>query len=64
MDWADGLLASALIRSDLGRRCVIKTDVRIRITSSGQEVLLDLTNPGHVVFETTPGAVYRVEVIH
>jgi len=62
-DWSDGKLASAILRSDLGRKCRIRTDARVRITSSGQEVALDLTNRGHIMFDTTPGAVYRVEVL-
>jgi len=63
IDWSDGTLVSAVLRSDLGGRCVIKSDTRVRITSSGQEVAPDLSHPGHIVFETTPGAVYRVEVL-
>ena len=63
LDWSDGMLASAVLRSDLGRRCVIRTDARVRVTSSGQEVALDLTNPSYIMFETTSGAAYRVEVL-
>jgi len=61
--WSDGMLASAVLRSDLGRKCVIRTDARVRVTSSGQEVALDLTNSGYIMFETTSGAIYRVEVL-
>ena len=59
--YCDGMLASAVVRSKLGKRCVIKTDARVRITSSGQEVALDFANRGQIGFDTTPGAVYRVE---
>ena len=63
LDWSDGKLSSARLRSDLGRKCRIRTDARVRITSSDQEVALDLTNRGHILFDTTPGAVYYVEVV-
>ena len=63
IDWSDGALESAVLRSDLGNRCVIKTDHRVRITSSNQEVAMDVTDRVHVSFETTPGAVYRIDVL-
>ncbi len=63
MEWADGALKSAVIRSDLGKTCVIQTYQQIRITSSGQEVAMDFPDRDHIVFETTPGAEYRIEFL-
>ena len=61
IDWSDGALESAVLRSDLGNRCVIKTDQRVRITSRGREVAPDIADGDHISFETSPGAVYRIE---
>ena len=63
IDWSNGALDSAVVRSDLGNRCVIDSDRRVRITSSGQEVAVDSTDSDHISFETTPGALYRLEVL-
>ncbi len=61
LNWSDGALESAILRSDLGNKCVIRTDKRVRITSAGQVVAVDLPDRDHVVFETTPGANYRIK---
>jgi hypothetical protein len=41
---------------------VIRTDKRVRVTSAGQMVAVDLPDHDHVIFETTPGATYRIEI--
>jgi alpha-L-fucosidase 2 len=63
LDWSDGALESAVLLSDLGNKCLIRTDKRVRITSSGQVVAMDFPDRDHIVFETTPGAVYRIEFL-
>ncbi len=63
IDWSDGKLVSASLRSDLGKTCVIKTSRRVRITSSGQDVATNAAGGDQLIFETTPGAVYRIEVL-
>ena len=54
-------MESAAVRSDLGNQCVIRTDRRVRITSAGKVVAVDSPDRDHVHFETTPGAIYRIE---
>jgi alpha-L-fucosidase 2 len=61
LDWSNGALESAVLRSDLGNKCVIRTDKRVRITTAGQVVAVDMPDGDHVTFETTPGAAYRIE---
>jgi alpha-L-fucosidase 2 len=63
IDWSDGALDSAVLRSDLGNTCVIRIDKRVRITSSGQVVALDFPDRDHISFETSPGAVYLIELL-
>jgi alpha-L-fucosidase 2 len=63
LSWSDGRLDSAVLRSDLGRRCLIATDERIQVTSSGKEVNIDVSENGQISFETTPGAVYILSVL-
>jgi len=61
LDWSDGKLNSAVLRSDLGRKCVIKTDDRIQVTSAGKVVELNRSISGRVSFDTVPGGVYQIE---
>jgi len=64
LEWSAGSLTSADLRSELGSRCVIKTDKRLRIvTSSGKEVALQAVDRNHIAFETARGETYRVEVL-
>jgi len=62
MDWTDGALTTAVLRSDLGNRCVINTEQKIRVMSAGREVALDTSQSDQISFETTQGATYRIEV--
>ena len=59
IDWSDASFQSAVLRSDLGRRCVIAADQPLRITSQGREVAFT-ENGDSISFETSAGAVYRV----
>ena len=61
--WSDGALTSAVVRSDLGRRCVIRNDGRVRVTSEGLEVEAERVDGDRIAFETTPGGTYRVEAL-
>ena len=61
LDWSDGALDSAVLHSDLGNNCIIKTDRRVRITSAGEAVAVDSSDGKHAIFETVAGAAYRIE---
>jgi len=63
MGWSEGTLDTATLRSDLGRPCVIRTDRRVRVTSSGRAVAVVAPDRGTLSFVTTPGAVYRIELL-
>ena len=63
LNWSEGDLESAVLRSDLGNPCVIRSDRRVRITSSGQAVAVDFPVRDHIAFETTSGATYRIEFL-
>lgn len=63
LDWSDGALKSAVLRSDLGRTLIVKMDKPVRVTSSGKVVNVNDTVPGQISFETITGAVYRIEVL-
>ena len=58
-----GSLGSAALRSDLGNRVVINTDQRVRVTSAGREITLDITDQSQISFETTVGATYHIKVV-
>jgi alpha-L-fucosidase 2 len=64
VDWSDGALTSAVLRSDLGKRCVIQSAQRLRVTSGGRDVAQTAVDGDHVSFETSPGGVYRIEPLH
>jgi alpha-L-fucosidase 2 len=58
IDWKNGKLGSAVIRSNLGRECRVRTDVPVRITSDGKSVKTTITQAKVVEFETEPAGVY------
>jgi alpha-L-fucosidase 2 len=61
IDWSDGALTSAVLRSDLGNRCVIQAAQRLHITSQGREVAPVAAEGDRISFETSRGVVYRIE---
>ncbi|MBT3448474.1 MAG: glycoside hydrolase family 95 protein [Bacteroidetes Order II. Incertae sedis bacterium] len=61
--WSDSVPVSAQIRSDLGNRLIIRSDSRIRVTSSGSTVKVDNAD-GRSSFETRAGATYQVEFMN
>ena len=60
LKWSDGKPESAVIQSDLGNRLIIRSDNRLRVTSSGRKVKVDFAD-GRSSFETREGATYQVE---
>jgi len=59
MKWAGGHLTEAVIRSDLGNGCRIRSDLPIEVFSEGTRLKSRFDN-GLVVFETTAGGKYTV----
>jgi alpha-L-fucosidase 2 len=60
-DWRDGRLLTATIRSTRGRPCRIRSDEPLRVTSDGNEVILDAAEDGVFEFATVAGATYQVQ---
>jgi alpha-L-fucosidase 2 len=60
-NWRDGRLMTATIRSISGRKCRLRGDQPLRVTSGGNEVILDAMDDGVFEFETVAGTVYEVQ---
>jgi alpha-L-fucosidase 2 len=60
--WKDGKLTAAVIRSDLGRRCVLRAAAPVRVLRDGKAVQTEPFDDSTVVFETEAGGVYEVAV--
>jgi len=60
IDWKNGKLDSAAIQSKLGRRCRVRTDVQVRITSDGKSVKTISPQADVVEFKTEPAGVYML----
>lgn len=60
IEWADGRLSSAVITSDNGGECRIRTGCVVSIVSDGENIGSKLEN-GAVVFNTMPGSRYIVK---
>jgi alpha-L-fucosidase 2 len=60
IDWKNGKLGSAEIRSNLGRTCRIRTDVPVGITSDGKSVKAISLQTGVVEFKTEPAGTYML----
>jgi alpha-L-fucosidase 2 len=60
IDWKNGKLGSAAIRSNLGRTCRVRTDVPVRITSDGKSVRTTSPQADVIEFETAPAGAYTL----
>ena len=60
MEWQDGALTKATIRSHKGRPCVVRSEVPLKVTSSGKRVKAKTQEDGSLRFETKPGGVYEL----
>jgi len=58
--WADGKLASATVRSTLGRRCRVRAAVPLAVTSGAAAVKVDRPEPTVCVFDTQAGKSYEL----
>ena len=57
--WEDGALETAVIRSDLGRNCRVRTKIPLHVkTSRGLPIRTALEEPGLMVFSTEKGQEY------
>ncbi len=60
MTWKDGKLTKALIRSDKGSDCILRTGMPVTVTQNGKKVkVLDIEN-GVISFPTEAGKQYQV----
>jgi alpha-L-fucosidase 2 len=60
IDWKNGELVNAVIRSNLGRTCSVCTEIPVRITSDGKPIKTTSPRAGVVEFGTEPAGVYML----
>lgn len=58
--WTDGKLASAALRSVLGRRCMLRTGDPVHIRRDGKEIQVEALDESTVAFATEPGGTYEI----
>ena len=58
--WKEGKLANALVRSDLGNVCRLRSNWPIRVYSHDQQVKTEQPAPDVFVFPTEAGGIYEV----
>ena len=62
IEWKDGALETASIRSDLGRKCRVRTKIPLQVSgSNGYPIETVLEEPGLMVFDTEKGQEYTIE---
>jgi len=61
--WSDGKLTRAKIRSDLGRRCVLRSAEAVRVVGESGPVECERLGPGLLAFDTRRGGLYRVQLV-
>ena len=61
IEWADGKLSGARIRSLLGNRCRVRAGRDYSVAAGGQIMAVEAVAPGVVEFDTRAGQVFRVE---
>ena len=60
IEWADGMLKSAAIRSDAGKRCVVKTAVPVNVLLNGKLVDTVESAYGTISFDTKKSQTYTL----
>jgi alpha-L-fucosidase 2 len=60
IQWSDGKLAKALIRSDKGNPCRIRSAAPVTVTCQGKPVKMVEEEGGLVVFPSKPAGQYLV----
>jgi len=60
LQWQEGRLRKALIRSAHGAPCRVRTATAVRVTSDGREVATRAPEPGVLEFPTDPGREYAL----
>jgi alpha-L-fucosidase 2 len=60
LQWKDGALTQAEIKSDLGKRCRVRSDVSLVVTSGGRQLTTLSPQASIIEFDTKPGQIYRL----
>ncbi|GAA4878035.1 glycoside hydrolase family 95 protein [Paenibacillus vulneris] len=60
MEWENGKLQSAVIRSTAGKPCRLATREPVQIMRDGRVVPVHREHPSHVIFDTSVGGIYEV----
>ncbi len=62
IEWMDCKLTRAVIRSDLGRKCKIRTDLKVNVTVDGKAIKTISKVPSIIEFNTQQGRSYIIAV--
>jgi alpha-L-fucosidase 2 len=60
MKWRQSRLVQAVIRSDAGTPCKLRTATPVQVTHNGRTITLDTQNDGSVTFPTEVGESYLI----
>jgi alpha-L-fucosidase 2 len=60
MEWKQSRLMQAVIRSDAGTPCRLRTAIPVHVTHNGHPVTLETQNDGSVTFPTENGKSYLI----
>ena len=61
MEWKDGRIHAAVIRSSLGETCIIRSETPLRVTCDGQSVeTIQYDDRDRIGFQTTRGSRYEL----
>ena len=62
ISWKNGKLAGAVLRSKLGRKCRLHTDVSVKVVSAGRLVKTTSPEENIIEFDTKLGEAYFVSI--
>ena len=60
VSWEDGSVATAAVRSDLGKSCRVRSDRKLTVTANGKPVMVSAPGDGVVEFATVAGQSYEL----
>lgn len=64
MEWSDGKLANAVLTSELGKPCRLRTSIPLKVMVDGKAVAVDTVDESVIQFNTEKGKEYVISVLN
>ena len=62
ISWKNGKILYAVIKSDLGRSCQVRSSTQLKVTVSDKPVSVEIINEATIRFSTESNVTYKLQV--